>query len=169
MKDYIGAGAGVKQTFGAKKMAGSGTERNVVDTHDIELLQNFYKYMRASVRTKYDAIHSSSFTAPHGLLNAPDLALGFYCSTVIVLNDLTDRLTTSSSSLPPPLLYIQSQGKTAEQTQALADELIATVQARQEADALFAKLPAVVATVAADFEAEDGTSAAPCMHGLLSL
>lgn len=78
------------------KSTSTTTERRSVDTHDIELVQDFYKYLRAD-----------------------------------------------------------SQGKTTEEKQALADTLVELVQHRQEMDTQFASLAEVVAATPTDFEASD--------------
>jgi legumain len=98
--DKVGDYLAPNPSDGADNDASDNTEvkrpSNVVDTHDIELLQDFYKYLRAD-----------------------------------------------------------SQGKTSEEKQALAEELVAVIQARQEIDAKFANMLDVVASFEPDLDSID--------------
>jgi legumain len=94
VKEFL-APAKATATKASSSSSASKSSSNV-DTHDVELVQDFYKYMRAD-----------------------------------------------------------KQGKTLEQKAALAEQLIAVVQARQAADEKYASLGEIVSATPADFEAHE--------------
>lgn len=101
--DYLAPGSSAEEVEEEEEKDGL-KKSATVEAHDIELVQDFYKYLRAD-----------------------------------------------------------AQGKTAEEKDALADELVAVIQARQAADAKFASLGDIVSATATDFDASDEGMDADCV------